>query len=228
MDDPVATPFPGLRVALVDDHAVVRTGYRRLLELEHDIEVVAEYGEAETAYAQLVGAAGRAVQLLVLDLFLPGRSGLDLMRQLGKSRPELRALIFTMHDGVAMVDQCLKAGAAGFITKSSAPETLVDAVRRAARGETVLSADVADMLRQHEVRGAPHHQLSGREFAVLEQLLVGKDVDAIAAHLGVSTKTVWNHQSNIRHKLNVAGAMELLQYATRYGLLMRQSGSAGS
>lgn len=211
----------GLRVALVDDHAVVRSGYRRLLELEPDMEVVAEYGDADNAYADLVGAAGDTVDLLVLDISMPGRSGLDLLRRLAQSRPGLRVLVFTMHDGAAMVEQCLAAGAAGFVTKSSAPQLLVDALRRAARGEIALSPDVAAPVNERALRRAPHQQLSGRELAVLEQLLAGCSIEEIAARLRLSTKTVWNYQSQIRHKLGVGGMVELLQYAHRHGLMPR-------
>ena len=107
-----------MRVALADDHAVVRAGYRRLLELETDIAVVAEYDNAETAYSALTATEAGAIDLLILDLSMPGRSGLELLRRLALRRPELRVLIFTMHDSPAMVDQCLRAGAIGFVTKT--------------------------------------------------------------------------------------------------------------
>ena len=205
-----------LRVALADDHAVVRAGYRRLLELEPDILVVAEYGDADAAYSGLT-APGGAVDLLVLDLSMPGRSGLEMLRRLSQRLPALPVLVFTMHDGAAMVAQCLRAGAAGFVTKSSAPELLVDAVHRAARGETVLSPDVAQQEPLH--RGEPPHAgLSGREFDILQQLLDGRGVDEIAQTLRLSAKTVSNYQTQIRQKLGVSSAVELLRYARENGL----------
>ena len=205
-----------LRVALADDHAVVRAGYRRLLELEPDILVVAEYGDADAAYSGLT-APGSAVDLLVLDLSMPGRSGLEMLRRLSQRLPALPVLVFTMHDGAAMVAQCLRAGAAGFVTKSSAPELLVDAVHRAARGETVLSPDVAQQEPLH--RGEPPHAgLSGREFDILQQLLDGRGVDEIAQTLRLSAKTVSNYQTQIRQKLGVSSAVELLRYARENGL----------
>ena len=103
-----ATSARALRVALADDHAVVRAGYRRLLELERDMAVVAEYGDADSAYRALAAEAGEAVDLLVLDLSMPGRSGLELLRRLQQRRPGLRVLVFTMHDSAAMLDQCLR------------------------------------------------------------------------------------------------------------------------
>lgn len=207
-----------VRVVLADDHAVVRAGYRRLLELEPDLAVVAEYPDADTAYGALT-TGGERLDLLVLDLSMPGRSGLELLRRLGQRLPELRVLVFTMHDGAAMVGQCLRAGAAGFVTKNSAPELLVDAVRRAARGEVVLSPDVA----MHAPGGSgaepPHAQLSSREFDILQQLVAGRGVDEIAQGLRLSAKTVSNYQTQIRQKLGVGGAVELLHYAREHGLL---------
>jgi DNA-binding NarL/FixJ family response regulator len=206
-----------LQVGLVDDHAVVRAGYRRLLELEPDIAVVAEYGDADAAYSGLT-STDHGVQLLVLDLSMPGRSGLELLRRLGQRLPDLPILVFTMHDSAAMVEQCLRAGAVGFVTKSSAPEVLVDAVRRAARGERVLSPDVADHAPAGGKLAPPHRQLSSREFDILQQLLAGRGVEEIAQTLRLSAKTVSNYQTQIRQKLGVGTAMELLRYAQEHGL----------
>lgn len=206
-----------LRIALVDDHAVVRAGYRRLLELEH-MEVVAEFADADGAYAALSRDAAELPDLLILDLSLPGRSGLELLRRLQARRPELRVLVFTMHDSAALVLQCLGAGAVGFVTKSSAPEVLVDAVHRAVRGERPLSPDVAEAVRQEEAQSAPHLRLSAREFDVLQALAAGASVEDIAQRLCLSPKTVANYQTLVRQKLGVANAVELLRYAREHGL----------
>lgn len=206
---------PVLRVALADDHAVVRAGYRRLLELEPDIEVIAEYGDAESAYFALTQAEPCPVDLLVLDLSMPGRSGLEILGRLQQRLPSLHVLIFTMHDSPAMLGQCRQAGARGFVTKSSEPEVLIEAVRRAGRGEGVWP-------RQAEVpgrEGPPHERLSPREFDVLQHLLVGKSVDDIAAVLHLSSKTVANYQTLIRQKLGVSTPIELLHYARQHRLL---------
>lgn len=210
---------PPLRVALADDHAVVRSGYRRLLELENDIAVVAEFADADAAYSALGGNDPQAepIDLLVLDLSMPGRSGLELLRRLSQRQPELAVLVFTMHDGAAMLDQCLRAGAAGFVTKSSAPEVLVDAVRRAGRGEIALSPDMAALQSQAQ-DGPPHTRLSSREFDILQQLLAGHAVEDIAQTLRLSTKTVANYQTRIRQTLGVGSAVELLRYAREHGL----------
>ena len=217
------SPGAPLRVALADDHAVVRAGYRRLLELEPDIAVVAEFADADAAYAVLAAPGADdgnadAIDLLVLDLSMPGRSGLDLLRRLALRRPALRVLVFTMHDTSAMLEQCLAAGAAGFVTKSSAPQVLVDAVRRAARGAVALSPDMAALAEATPRHGPPHRSLSSREFDILTQLLAGRSVDDIAAALRLSAKTVSNYQTQIRQKLGVGSAVELLRYAREHGL----------
>lgn len=201
-------------VALADDHAVVRAGYRRLLELEHDIDVVAEFGDAESAYVALAQSEPCPADLLVLDLSMPGRSGLEMLRRLGQRVPGLRVLVFTMHDSVAMMGQCRDAGAMGFVTKSSEPQVLIAAVRRALRGETVWPAELETAARD----GAPHERLSPREFQVLQYLIAGRSVDDIAALLRLSGKTVANYQTLVRQKLGIATAVELLRYAREHGL----------
>jgi DNA-binding NarL/FixJ family response regulator len=202
-----------IRVLLTDDHAVVREGYRRLLELEPDVAVVGECPDAETARAQLEDN-GQAVDVLVLDLSMPGSGGLALLQHLTDSWPTLRVLVFTMHDSPTMVEQALRAGAAGFITKSSAPDVLVDAVRRVAAGERpVLSADVTQRAaRQPALRLAP------REVEVLQLLVQGCSVEEISQRLQLSVKTVANYQTLVRQKLNAPTAIELLRVAQRHGL----------
>ena len=212
---------PPLRVALADDHAVVRAGYRRLLELETDIAVVAEYDNAETTYSALTATDASAIDLLILDLSMPGRSGLELLRRLALRRPELRVLIFTMHDSPAMVDQCLRAGAIGFVTKTSAPEVLVDAVLRAARGKLAMSPDVEELAGAAAPEGAPHTRLSHREFDILQQLLAGRSVEEIAQTLKLSLKTVANYQTHIRQTLGVSNGVGLMNYAREHRLLER-------
>ncbi|CAD5367001.1 LuxR family transcriptional regulator [Rubrivivax sp. A210] len=204
-----------IRVGLVDDHAVVRAGYRRFLELG-GMAVVLEAGDADTAYAALGREDSLPVDVLVVDLELPGRSGLEFTRRVRSRWPEARILMFTMHDDSGTVAQCLRAGAAGFVTKSSDPEILVEAVQKVARGQTALSPDVERRLEQ--AGPAPHAALGTREFDVLNALLDGDSVEAIAHRLRLSPKTVANYQTSIRQKLGVATAVELLQYARHHGL----------
>ncbi len=211
------SPLRRLRIALVDDHAVVREGYRRLLEFEPDLEVVSDHADGASLEAAL--AEGSSVELVVLDLSMPGLSGIALLRRLRERWPHLRVLVFTMHESLSLVEQCLAAGAAGYITKCSPPEVLVNGVRRAARGEVALSRDVEALSRQNSLKRAPHHLLSQREHDVLWHLLEGFGLDDIAARLGLSAKTVSNYQALIRQKLGVNSAVDLWQYAKRHGLV---------
>jgi DNA-binding NarL/FixJ family response regulator len=207
-----------LRVMLVDDHAVVRTGYRRLLELEPGFHVVAEAEDGNQALAELQRLR-EPPDVVVVDLSMPGRSGLDLLRRLGFRMPTVRTLVFSMHDAPALVVQALAAGAAGFVTKASAPQVLVDALRRGAAGQRpVLSPDIASATAMPQAQ-PPHEALSSREFQVLQGLVAGYTLDEIAAELHLSAKTVSNHQTAIRQKLGVATALELLRYAQQHRLL---------
>ena len=205
-----------LRVGLVDDHAVVRSGYRRLIELEDDLAVTAEFVDAESTYAALAVPGPCPIDLLVLDLSLPGQSGLELLRHLTLRLPSLPVLVFTMHDSGALVRQCLRAGAAGFVTKSSEPGTLLDALRRIARGEIALSDDVVPT--PDDAAEAPHAALSVREFDIFQRLVVGHDVDRIAQTLHLSAKTVANYQTEIRRKLGAGNAVEMVRYARAHGI----------
>ena len=208
-----------LRVMLVDDHAVVRAGYRRLLDDEAGLRVVAECGDAESAYAALGPAAAATADVLVLDLSMPGRSGLDMLRRARLRWPRLRVLVFSMHDSPAMVAQALAAGAAGFITKSSEPALLVAALRRVAAGEeAVLSPDIAGAA-QAPGAAPPHQVLTAREFEVLRGLVEGLSVEQIAARLHLSPKTVSNYQTQVRQRLGLQTAVDLLHYARQHRLL---------
>ena len=209
-----------VRVMLVDDHAVVRAGYRRLLADEPDLRVVAEHADADAAYAALLALPPGEVELLVLDLSMPGRSGLDLLRRVRQRWPALPVLVFSMHDSPALVAQALQAGAAGFVTKSSEPAALVAALRRVARGETgVLSPDIAGAAASPAAT-APQQLLSAREFEVLRGLVEGLTVDQIAARLHLSGKTVSNYQTQIRQRLGVVTAVDLLRYAQEHRLFL--------
>lgn len=205
-----------LRVGLVDDHAVVRSGYRRLIELEDDLAVTAEFVDAESTYAALAAPGPCPVDLLVLDLSLPGQSGLELLRHLTLRLPSLPVLVFTMHESGALVRQCLRAGAAGFVTKCSEPGMLLDALRRISRGEIALSDDIA--LAADDAEPAPHATLSVREFDIFQRLVRGHDVDRIARTLHLSAKTVANYQTEIRRKLGVGNAVEMVRYARACGI----------
>lgn len=207
----------GLRVAIADDHAVVRTGYRRLLELEPGVKVVAEFADCETAYSWL---SVNEADVLILDLSMPGRGGLETLRRLKARVPALKILVFSMHGAPAIVSQALQAGADGYLTKSSAPEALVAAVQELATGGRPLSQEAAHALgeAQHDAE-APHQRLSPREFHVFTLLAQGESVDDIAARLSVSAKTVANYQTTIRQKTGLGSALEMFRYARARALL---------
>jgi DNA-binding NarL/FixJ family response regulator len=206
-------PLPA-RLALVDDHAIVRAGYARLIELEPDLLVAAEFGDAPQALAALAGPLRGRIDVLVLDLSMPGGSGLDLLRSIVRAGLPLQVLVVSMHDSAALVHQCLQAGARGFVSKSADPQALIDALRRVVRGEPVMAAGHAAARPP-----APHHLLTEREMEVLRRLLTGAPFEEIAQRLGVSEKTIANHQTQIRQKLGVATAIELVHYARQHGLM---------
>lgn len=209
---------PGLRIALADDHAIVRVGFRRLLELEPGLRVVAEFGDIGSAAAQLLAPDPAALDVLILDLSMPGGNGLDLLRRLHAERPALRVLVVSMHDGAALVAQCLRAGAAGFVPKSSDPQAVVEAVQQVARGQQALPPALARSLRALDPQ-PPHEQLTAREAELLRHLLDGLPLEVIARRMGLSEKTVSNYQTLVRQKLGVGSAHELLRYARTHGLV---------
>ena len=213
-----ATPAVScLRLLLVDDHAVVRQGYRRLMELEPDLLVCGEAGDADDACRSAVETAPDVV---VLDLNLGTGSGLEALRRMRQRQPQLKVLIFSMYHSAVHVTQALRAGAQGYLTKSAAPEALIDAVRRIARGERLLSPDVAQVLAHDHIEGESlMSRLTPREFEILRLTVRGDSVAAVADQLHLSVKTVFNHMSIVRHKLEVTSDFQLLQLAARHGLL---------
>jgi DNA-binding NarL/FixJ family response regulator len=206
-----------IRVLLVDDHAVVRAGFRRLLEQTGRIRVVAEAASGEEAYRQF---AACGPDVTVLDLTMPGMGGLEAVRRILARDGAARVLVFTMHETAAFVRQALKAGARGYVTKASAAEVLVEAVETVARGETYLGDDVRAAVGE-EARPEDRDRLaalSPREFEIFRLLAEGRGNAEIAAALFVSAKTVANTATQIRQKLGVSSAAELVRLALRHGI----------
>jgi DNA-binding NarL/FixJ family response regulator len=215
MPAPCPTDTAALRIAIADDHAGVRMGCRRLLEDEPDLHVVAEYADATAAWTDLCRRAPDDIQVLVLDLSMPGTGGLDLLRRLQIQRPGLRVLVFTMHDTASLRAQCLRAGAAGFLGKGGDPAELLHAIRTLpARPATAPTSPPPP-----PARSAPHDDLTPREHEALLLLLQGLPLDQVARTMGVSDKTVSNYQTSIRQKLDVGSAIELIRYGLQHGLM---------
>jgi DNA-binding NarL/FixJ family response regulator len=204
-----------IKVLLVDDHAVVRAGYKRYLELDTQIEVVGEAENGEQAYALL---SELTADVIVMDLSMPGRGGLESIRHILQRYPEQRILVFTMHENAALAAQALRAGAKGYLTKSVSPDLIVDAIHQIMQGGQPIDADLAAAIKQSELESAPHLQLAPREFEIFRLLANGQSVDEIGQRLHIGVKTVSNYQTTIRQKLGVTTAIELHQYARQHGL----------
>lgn len=205
------------KVLLVDDHAVVREGYRRLLEDEPSICVVGEAGNAAEACER---ARTLGPDVVVMDIALPGTSGIETTRRMLKDQPHLRVLMFSMYDDAIYARRALEAGALGYLSKASAPEALIEAIYAISRGERYVSPDVATSIaRSAALPGKSQIEaLSPREFEVLRLLAQGQTVRSISEKLGLSEKTVANHQSAIREKLGARNSAQLARLAAQIGV----------
>jgi two-component system, NarL family, invasion response regulator UvrY len=205
-----------ITVLLVDDHAVVREGYHRLLERHPGIEVVGEAANSSQACEQAVALDP---QVIVMDIALPGVSGIEATRRILAQRPRQLVLMFSMYDDVIFPSRALEAGACGYISKASAPEVLVDAISAVARGERYLSPDVEKVISQSSTHAkSVINALTARELEVLRLLARGDTVKRIGEKLGLSEKTVANHQSAIREKLGARNGVQLARMAAELGL----------
>jgi two-component system, NarL family, invasion response regulator UvrY len=215
MNDAARSP---VSVLLVDDHAVVREGYSRLLERHGDIKVIGEAGDAATAHSLFCCLDP---QIVVMDISMPGTSGIEAMRRMLLFKPEARVLVFSMHEDVIFVRRALQAGAFGYVTKASAPNVLVQAIHTMASGKRYLSPEIAQKLalRDFATDKDAVGSLSAREFEVLRLLTQGQSIREIAQSLGLNAKTVANHQSVIKQKLGAESAIQLLTRAGQLGLV---------
>lgn len=210
---------PGpIRVLLVDDHAVVRAGYRMLLKNSADIEVVAEAESGEAAcrhYSEL------HPDIVIMDLSLPGIGGLEAIRRIIARDADARILVFSMHEDMIFVEQALQAGARGYMTKSGAPEALIEAVRALADGKTHLDKTIAERLAFQKMRGkdTPFSGLSTREFEIFCLLAEGHITSEIAKRLSLSYKTVANYSTQIKNKLEVTSIAEIARLAIRHQIV---------
>lgn len=207
-----------IRILLVDDHAVVRAGYRFLLESIEDIHVMAEATSGEEALSMV---ASQQPDIVVMDLAMPGIGGLEAIRRIRAQHDKVRILVFTMHENAAFVEHVLQAGVDGYISKNSPPETLVEALRKIAAGEMFVDAEIAQTLVVRKARnaGSQFASLSSREFQILCMFAEAYNVDAIARELSLTPKTVSNYLTQIKDKLQVSNTQELMRLAISEGLV---------
>ncbi len=206
-----------LNVLLLDDHAVVRTGYRRLIDAEPDLRVVAEASTTDEAYALLQQGG---IDVAVVDLSLKGASGVEAIRRFLARDPQLKVMVLSMHDSPGFVTQAMRAGALGYLTKSSEPADMLDGIRAVARGRRVLAPEIAQTLADAALDGnALLNRLTPREFEVLRMAATGEATRQIASQMHLSPKTVLNHLSMVRQKLEADSDFKLLRLAVRHGLV---------
>ena len=207
-----------IRIVIADDHAIVREGLKRIVGSAPDMEVMAEAADGADVMQRV---RELDFDVLVLDLSMPGRSGMELIKLAKAERPKLRILVLSMHQELQYAVRAIKSGASGYLTKESAPALLVQAIHKVAGGGAFISADVAEQLALGAMPGGqarPHESLSDREFEVFKLLAAGVSVTEIAAKLSVSVKTVSTHKANLMHKMGLGNQTELIRYAIKHGL----------
>ena len=207
-----------IRIMLVDDHAVVRAGYQMLLKNSPEIEVIAEASTGEEAcriYTE------QNPDVVVMDLSLPGIGGIEAIKRIYSRDNKSRILVFSMHEEVIFVEQALQAGARGYITKSTDPQLLVEAIKRLAIGEKYIDTELAQRLAYEKSRGqdSPLSDLSTREFEIFCMLAKGLNTSEIAKRLSLSYKTVANYSTQIKNKLDATTVADIARLAIRYNII---------
>ncbi len=208
-----------IRVLIADDHAIVRHGLQQILAQEPDLTVAGEAASGEELLTMVREARGEVV---VLDLSLPGMAGLDVLHEVRHLAPHLPVLILSIHPAEQYAARALRAGASGYLTKESAPEELVKAIRRVVAGGRYLSAAAAEGLADYVAGGMlskPHEALSDREFEVMRLLVRGRRVADIAEALNLSPKTVSTYRRRVLEKMNMESNADLVEYAVRERLI---------
>jgi DNA-binding NarL/FixJ family response regulator len=208
-----------IRIVIADDHTIVRQGLRQLLSATDDLSVV---GEVQNGQEALQRNRTGDFDVLLLDMSMPGRSGVELIKQLRVENPAIRILVLSMHEEEQYAVRAIRAGAAGYLTKDSASAQLVAAIRKVASGGAYISPAVGEQLALNampQTEGPPHDSLSDREFQVFQMLVAGASVSAIAQRLSLSVKTVSTHKAHIMQKMNMSNQSELVRYALTHRLL---------
>jgi len=213
----MASQTEDISILLVDDHPVVRQGYRRVLEYQSDFRVVAEADSAASAYSAF---KQHAPHVVVLDISMPGASGLEAIRNIRSRDSRARILVFSMHTETVLVKAAFDAGASGYVTKSNEPAALIRAIRSVAQGERAMSDDIAHILAAESL--APSRstldQLGEREIEILRQFAAGSTTKQIASNLNLSVKTVQNYHYLIKAKTGMRTDAQLVRLAAECGL----------
>ena len=208
-----------IRIVVADDHAIVREGLKQLLSATSDLSVV---GEAQNGHEVLAQVRALDFDVLLLDMSMPGKSGIELIKQVRAEKPKLRILVLSMHEEEQYAVRAIKAGASGYLTKDSASAQIVSAIRKVAGGGAFITDSVAQQLAlgaMPQAEGPPHSALSDREFQVFRELVSGKAVSDIAAQLNLSVKTVSTHKARIMQKMNMSNPADLIRYAIHHRLV---------
>ena len=207
-----------IRVVIADDHTILREGLRQLLGSADDITVVAEAADGHQVIARV---REEDFDVLLLDMSMPGKSGIDLIKQVKAEKPKLRILVLSMHEEEQYAVRAIKAGASGYVTKDSAATQLVTAIRKVAAGGAFITAEVAEQLAlgaMPDAQGPLHARLSDREYEVFQLLVAGVSVTDIAVRLNLSAKTVSTHKARLMEKLGIDNPADLVRYAMRHHL----------
>jgi two-component system invasion response regulator UvrY len=207
----------GISILLVDDHPIVRQGYRRVLENQRDFHVVAEAENAVSAYSVF---KSHSPDIVVMDISMPGASGLEAIRHIRARDGHARILVFSMHSEASLVKAAFNAGAGGYVTKSTEPAILIRAIRSVAHGERAMSDDIAQVLALESLApsGSALDQLAEREIEILRQIAAGATKEEVAQNLNLSLKTVQNYHYMIKVKTGLKTDAQLVRLATDCGL----------
>lgn len=207
-----------INVLIADDHAVVRGGLKQIIATTADIAVAAEAAQGAEVLESL--RTGR-FDLVLLDMTMPGVSGVDLIRRVRAEYPSQPILVLSMHNEAQVVSRALRAGAMGYMTKDSDPDVLLSAIRKLAGGGRFIDPKLIDAMvfETHSGDAPPHEVLSDREFQVLQMLAAGKSINDIAESCSLSAKTISTHKMRLMQKLGLNNNSELIRYAMRYGLV---------
>ena len=207
-----------IRIVVADDHAVVREGLKRIISSAQDMAVV---GEAANGAEVMQQVRESDFDVLVLDLSMPGRSGMELIKLVRCEKPRLRILVLSMHEELQYAVRSIKSGASGYLTKESAPTQLMQVLRKVASGGAFISTGVAEQLAMGSMLGSScsaHERLTDREFEVFRLIAAGLSVTDSAGRLNLSAKTISTHKANLMQKMSLHNQSELIRYAIKHGV----------